>query len=250
MSLLKSNQTVAAALVAAVVSFVILILFSSTHDAASNLDSGYTSYKRATNDPEIFAQAGSVVKNSEQLATLQRKMQDIERTISDFQVQLQQIADLEQHLGELRVAIENAQESVRLNSINSPVQTYISSASKQIDTRAMEEASRQDTIALQNNLENRFQAEDVDNAWSQDTESKLLRVLEELGSNQQISVANMECKMSTCRLEVVHEDDVDLSMFQLMLSTEMSGDLPNAAVIENEIGTTFYLTKEAIAFVR
>ena len=253
MNLLKSNQNITAALVAAVVSIVVTFLFSSNSEDATHSSSDNTTDTRmgeGSHNLGNVTQGHSNDGDSVQLSILQQQMLEIEQKINYIKEQQQQLASLEEYFSGLKVTIENTEEGERLNTLNSPAQSYPLSQIDPIDVQAIEEVARQDNIALQNNLENKFHAEDVDNAWAQDAESKLTRVLEELNANQPVSVAGMECKTSTCRLEVVHDPGVDLSMFQLMLSTEMSEDLPNAAVIENDIGTTFYLTKDSSAFVR
>ena len=80
------------------------------------------------------------------------------------------------------------------------------------------------------NIETAFRAEQVDQGWSDTVGTKIHDAFSNDGEFSAVTLSNVECRASRCRLEVWYDDDADMDDVEMALTSTMVNDTPRMAV--------------------
>lgn len=178
---------------------------------------------------EVLSATGEVRDPHPSIAALQEEIAELKRTLrsngttpgvnnSDVELLKQDVAQLRQKLNELASA-QMAQAVTNVPSDRAPSQLVGASPE---DRRAAADRRSKEAIAK---LDGALQAEDVDNSWLHDVQSKLQSVFQRetlTGS----TLATSDCRTSLCRIEITHEAGTDTTEFQSEFVSETAEIFP------------------------
>lgn len=178
---------------------------------------------------EVLSATGAVRDPHPSIAALQEEMAELKRTLRsngatpgvkdpDVELLKQDVAQLRQKLNELASA-QLAQAVTNVPADRTPSQ--LADASPE-DRRAAADRRSKEAISK---LDGALQAEDVDNSWLHDVQSKLQSVFQRetlTGS----TLATSDCRTSMCRIEITHEAGTDTTEFQSEFVSETAEMFP------------------------
>ncbi len=159
----------------------------------------------------------NVTTNNVDLTQTNTRLSDVEDNISQITETQQKMLGALQEL--VKASKHSNQAASTVNNPNDDIQNEVLTTAAPPTTQEIAEQTRKDNEFFAAK-ENYFYTEAVDDAWRSNEESKLNSIFEE----QQINASNLECRGSSCRLELaaIDLDAANDELDKLVLS------MPNA----------------------
>lgn len=137
-------------------------------------------------------------------------------------------------------------------SVSEPEEQQAASAQEDIVLEFKNRAEQADAALAEKRLlrHQSYFAEGVDPNWSVPAVSRIQESLAALPAGVQVS--SVDCRESTCRLEVNFESEMDLGMFLLEFAVQVHEDLPGMVVFndtasDGALASEVYLTRRSVS---
>lgn len=163
-------------------------------------------------------------------------------TVAGLQEQMEQLRGgltwLEAALQDMRLQQERAHGTdLSFDESAEDEELAHGSGHDELDRQARLERNRERLRQHFSNIETAFRAETVDQAWSDAVGTKIHDSFAKGGELSQVTLSNVECRASRCRLEVWYDDEDDMDDAVSALTGAMVGETPRMAVsFEEEPG--------------
>ena len=195
-----------------------------------------------TNSVDLGKTLSTELKNDEQFKSSEylQRISELELKVAKSLTQQNKILEKLNQLSTKGKNSKSQSEKISLNVTNTnPDIEYLNSIEPPIDKILNQEQ------AYFNDLENNFEVEPLDDAWSTNQEQYIRTLLESDGLNNAM-INNIDCRSKTCRADIAHtnRDNAEKFMANFMRSfSGTSGELHFETNANGGVDTIIYLTK-------